>query len=114
MRNKIYSGDTLTLPAPYDVVSGAPVLIGNLFLVASVDAKKGEPFSGEAEGAFSLPKAVDAVFAIGDPVYFDPAGRVCAAKAAGAHLVGVAIAAAGNGAGAVAVRLNGVTTTVAA
>ncbi|MEO4030698.1 DUF2190 family protein [Chromobacterium vaccinii] len=114
MRNKIFSGDTLTLPAPYDVLSGDPVLIGNLFLVASVDAKKGEPFSGEAEGAFNLPKDPALVVAVGDPIYLDPAARVCVGKAAGKHLIGAAIAAAGNGSGTVAVRLNATTTLVAA
>ncbi|WP_047237919.1 DUF2190 family protein [Chromobacterium subtsugae] len=114
MRNKIFSGDTLTLPAPYDVLSGDPVLIGNLFLVASVGAKKGEPFSGEAEGAFNLPKDPALVVAVGDLIYLDPATRVCVAKAAGKHLIGAAIAPTGNGAGTVAVRLNATTTMVAA
>lgn len=114
MRNQIFSGDTLTLPAPYNLSSGAPVLIGNLFLIASVDALAGQPFSGETEGAFTLAKDPAAVFALGDPVYFDPDTHLCVGHVAGKHLIGAAIGPAGNGAASVAVRLNAVTTAVAA
>ena len=45
MRNYIQPGHAITLLAPYDVVSGAGLLVGSIFGVASHDALSG----GEVE-----------------------------------------------------------------
>lgn len=114
MRNQVKTGGIVSLIAAAAVLSGDPVLVGNLFGVAQQSAAIDEPFELVTTGEFVLPKASAAVFSVGEEVYFDSATGECVEKAAGKHLVGVATVAAGNGAVSLQVRLNGVSTTVAA
>ena len=114
MRNLIQDGENITIPSPGVVASGDPVLVGNLFGVAVHAAIQGEPLTIRTENVFELPCLPAAVFAVGDPVYFDPAKASCVNASAGKHLIGAATVAAGNGAVLVRVRLNGTSTTVAA
>ena len=48
MKNYTQRGDTLTLVAPYDVVSGAGMLVGAIFAVASNTAKSGDAVEADA------------------------------------------------------------------
>ena len=48
MRNYIQPGHAITLAAPYDVVSGAGLLVGSIFGVASHDALAGRRGRGAA------------------------------------------------------------------
>ncbi|WP_237905035.1 capsid cement protein [Azospirillum brasilense] len=62
---------------------------------------------------FILPKKPAAVVAAGGRVSWDNTAHQCDAPGAGLYPVGVAVAAAGNGAGTVTVRLDGVSTAAA-
>jgi len=112
MRNYIQTGDHLTLPAAKVCKSGDPVLIGNLFGMATHDAAKGEPLTIMTTGVFELPKQAAAVFTSGDLAYLDPASLLCVKAGAGMHLIGTLVQPAGNGTTVAIVRLNGITTTV--
>jgi predicted RecA/RadA family phage recombinase len=69
MRNSIQPGDTLTIPAPADVLSGGVVIAGNLKGIAATDAASGAPVAVGVRGVFDLPKAAVA-FTLGSAVYW--------------------------------------------
>lgn len=110
MKNYIQTGDVVTVTAPTAIASGGGILVGSLFGIACTKADTGATVEIAVEGVFDLPKAPDAVFAQGDRVAWDDAAKVMSAPATGLYPVGVAISAAGNGAVAVRVRLDGVAT----
>ncbi|WP_065383235.1 DUF2190 family protein [Hyphomonas sp. ND6WE1B] len=109
MKNFIQPGHTLTVPAPAAVSSGDLVIVGSLFGVASGDADNGDDLDLVTGGVFTLPKLTTAVFTVGEDVYWDAAAEQCEEQGStGADLkIGVCVAAAGNGATSVAVRLSG-------
>ncbi|UKJ76124.1 DUF2190 family protein (plasmid) [Azospirillum brasilense] len=74
---------------------------------------KGAAFTLATKGVFILPKKPAAVVAAGGRVSWDNTAHQCDAPGAGLYPVGVAVAAAGNGAGTVTVRLDGVSTAAA-
>lgn len=114
MRNQVKTGGIVSLIASAAVLSGGPVLVGNLFGVAQQSAAIDQPFELVTTGEFVLPKASAAVFSVGEEVYFDSATGNCVEKATGKHLIGVATVAVGSGITTLQVRLNGISTTVAA
>lgn len=107
MRNYIQAGDTLTLTAPYDVISGAGALVGSIFGVASGAAVSGASVDLATVGVFTLPKTSALAISIGDRLYWDDTAKVVNKTAAGNTLVGVAVSAAVNPSSTVNVRLNG-------
>jgi len=107
MRNHIQPGNTLTLPAPADVLSGAGVLIGSIFGVSNGDAESGNPVDIDVVGVFDLPKVSALAIAIGDKVYWDNSTRLVTKTASGNTLIGAAVTAAANPSPSVNVRLNG-------
>ncbi len=107
MRNFIQPGNTLTLPAPADVLSGAGVLIGSIFGVANGDAETGEPVDLDVVGVFELPKISALAIAIGDKLYWSAADSAVSKTASGNTLIGAAVTAAANPSPTVQVRLNG-------
>ena len=56
MRNYIQPGHAITLAAPYDVVSGAGLLVGSIFGVASHDALSGAEVETQLTGVIDLAK----------------------------------------------------------
>ena len=107
MKNYIQKGDTLDLIAPATVTSGSPVVVGSIFGVAATDAASGDTLAVDVEGVFELTKVTTDVVAAGDRLYWD-SGASKLTKTAGTGskpLVGVAVAAAGNGVTTVRVRL---------
>lgn len=114
MRNFVQHGSNLDLTAPRNVVSGEGFIIGAIFAVASTTAAGGTPVVGVTEGVFDLPKDSTAVFAVGDKVSWDDANHRCDTPGTGLYPIGVAVAAAGNGAATVRVKLAEVPTTAAA
>jgi len=69
-------GDTVTVTAPANVVSGQGVLVGDLFGAALFDAPSGQPVDIAVEGVIGLPKAAGAINE-GVRVFWDnTAGRV--------------------------------------
>ena len=107
MNNYVMSGDTLTLAAPYDVLSGGGFKVGNIFAVAAFDAPSGTDVEGTTEGVFDLAKDTS-VFAVGDLVYWDDVAKKATSTVGSNLLIGGAAAAAVTGAAVVRVNLFGV------
>lgn len=107
MTNKIYSGDILTLTAPYAVTSGGGALVGSIFGVATTTVSSGASAEFATEGAFTLPKTSALAISVGDLLYWDDTNKVVNKTSTSQKLVGVAISAASNPSATVDVRLNG-------
>lgn len=99
MQNYVQPGKTVTVPAPYNVTSGEPVLVGALFGVSSAAYLSGEAMELATVGVFELPKAASQAWTVGAKVYFDAANKVITATAGSNVLVGHAVKAVGGGAG---------------
>jgi predicted RecA/RadA family phage recombinase len=108
MNNFVHKGNTLELVAPYDVVSGGGLLVGNIFGVASTDALSGTAVNADVMGVFDLAKDAS-VFAPGDYVYWDDAAKKATATVLSNKKAGVAEIAAVTGATTVRVWLAGFT-----
>ena len=77
MKNYIQPGDTIAAIAPATVLSGAGVLIGSLFGVASGDAASGAEVLLNTTGVYDLPKnnGVDEGNLWGDYFYLEALAR---------------------------------------
>ncbi len=104
--NYVQVGDTLTIPAPADVLSGDVVIAGGIVGIAQNDALTGALVDVATTDVWELAKVGADAFALGDPVYWDDTANLATVTTAGNTLIGVAIAAAGAGAATVKVRLN--------
>jgi predicted RecA/RadA family phage recombinase len=114
MTNYIQESRMITLAAPAGrLVSGAGVIIGNLFGIASRTVLVGEQVAISTEGVYELPKLASAVIAAGVRVWWDDTAKQINVPAVGRFPVGTAIEAAGNGIAIVRVRLDGVSTAAA-
>jgi len=109
MKNYVQPGNTITLTAPYAVVSGDGLLVGSIFGVAAGSAALGETVEASLVGVFDLKKVASQAWAAGDKVYWDNTNKEATKTATGNTAVGVAIEAVAGGAGDVIgrVRLNG-------
>lgn len=106
MVNYIQDGATITVTAPYTVVSGAGVLVGALFGVAANDATSGATdLEISTEGVFDLAKAAGAV-SQGDKIFWDDTAKVVTTVAAGNTYIGRAIQAQVSGDATARVMLN--------
>ncbi|WP_449255183.1 DUF2190 family protein [Bosea sp. (in: a-proteobacteria)] len=90
MRNFVQPGKTITVPAPYDVKSGDPVMVGAIFGVANHDALSGQELELDRDGVFDLKKTASQAWTFGVKVYFDATNKVITATASGNTLVGAA------------------------
>lgn len=105
--NFVQPGDTLTLTAPYTVVSGSLVAVGNAFGVALAGAASAAAVPVGTRGVYTLTHAVtNTAAAIGDFAYFDATNRAISATTTYAK-AGVYVAAKVTTSTAVTVRLNG-------
>jgi predicted RecA/RadA family phage recombinase len=95
------------------LVSGAGVIIGNPFGIASRTVPVGEQVAISTEGFYELPKLAGAVIASGARVSWDDTAKQINVPAVGRFPVGTAIEVAGNGVVTVRVRLDGVSTVAA-
>lgn len=107
MNNYLQHGENVTIPAPYDVASGAGCLVGTLFGVASVTAASGADVTLVTEGVFRLSKVSAQAWTLGAAIYWDDAAKLCTTVSAGNTLIGKALAAAANPTATGTVRLNG-------
>ena len=106
MKNYVQPGETITVTAPADVLSGAGVKVGVLFGVAANDALSAAPVEIATCGVFELPKATGSAWTEGAAIYWN--GTACTtATTAGNLLVGVAAVAALSADAVGTVRLNG-------
>ena len=96
MKNFIQPGKSLDFVVPSGgCTSGVGILIGAIFLVASVTAAEAATASGEREGVFELAAtahaSTQAMTAFVTPVYWDDSTKKVTITAAGNQLIGVAV-----------------------
>lgn len=103
--NKVSS--VITLPAPYDVASGAGLLVGLIFGVATHAALSGGDVETKLTGEVTLPAVTANTFAVGAAVYWDNTAKNCTSTVGSNTKIGVATLAKINGDTTVRVRLNG-------
>jgi predicted RecA/RadA family phage recombinase len=110
MQNFKQPGRVMTFTAPGGgVVSGAPVRIGTLVVIATATVAAGLPFEGVAEGVFLVPKIAGVAWTEGAAIYHDStANNFGTVVSATTMRVGVAAVAAASGDTTGYVRLNGV------
>lgn len=76
MNNFIKPGIILTLTAPAGgVVSGAPVRVGSIVVIATNTVAVGLPFEGDTEGVFLVPKIAGVAWTEGMLIYHDSAAN---------------------------------------
>lgn len=107
MRNFVQPGDTLTIPAPAALASGAVVIAGKIIGIAAGAAESGKPVDVVTVGVFNLPKVGADAFTVGADVYWDAEDDLATVTSSGNTRLGVAVAAAGAGVATVNVRLTG-------
>ena len=107
MKNFIQDGETITLAAPADVVSGGLVVVGSIVGVAAFTALSGLDVEVQTEGVFELTKVTTDAIVQGDKLYWDSSvSKLTKTPGTGSKpLVGYAILAAGNGATTVRVNI---------
>lgn len=111
-KNFIQEGENMTVPAPYDVVSGAGAKVGVLFGVAAFTALSGVDVVISTEGVWSLAKVSAQAWTVGAALYWDDSAKlVTTATTTGNLHIGCAAAAAANPSATGLVRLNGHTPT---
>lgn len=96
MKNYIQPGEVVTLTAPYNVASGAGLLVGSLFGVALAAASSGAAVEAATRGVYTLAKATGAAWTIGARLYWDDTAKNCTTTAGSNKLIGVALSAAGS------------------
>lgn len=108
MKNFVQPGETITVTAPYAVLSGAGCLCGVLFGVTAVDAASGAAAELATEGVFDL-TALTTDTASGTAfvaAYWDDTNKRITTSSAGNTKVGVIVKAKINGDTTARVRLN--------
>lgn len=115
MTNYVQKGNTITVTAPYTVLSGGAVLVGSLFGVASNDATSGATdLEIVTEGVFDLAKTSALAITAGDQLYWDDTAKELNKTSTGVA-VAVATADAANPSSTVRCRLtSGATPAIAA
>lgn len=107
MKNYVQDGDVLSLTAPYDVASGAGLLVGALFGVATGAAASGASVQARTRGVYTLAKTSAQAWSVGAKIYWDDTNKLATSTASGNTLIGCAVAAAANPSATGIVRLNG-------
>lgn len=105
-KNYVQAGETLTLLAPADVLSGAGVQVGNLFGIAQYDALSGAEVEVAMCGVFDIAKVSAQAWAAGDPIYWDNTAKLATTTAAANMPIGHAVLIAANPSATGRVRLN--------
>ena len=105
--NFVQPGNSVTVVAAANAVSGALVVLGQMFGVAAHDCLTGEQLTITCGGVWDFAKlnAVSTSMAVGANVYWDNTNAVMTPTTSFTR-VGVAMAAVGNTATSVRVRLN--------
>lgn len=112
MKNFVQPGNVVTITAGGTIASGAPVLVNELFGVATGAATSGQQVELVTQGVFDLPKAATVTPAVGEEAFYNNSnGTVTNASATGLFKIGVFTAAALAGAATCRVRLDGIAVT---
>ncbi len=98
MKNYVQPGNTITLTAPYAVVSGEGLLVGSIFGVAAGTAASGEPVETALVGVFDLTKVGSQAWTVGAKVYWDDTNKRTTTVSTDNTAIGVAIEAVASGA----------------
>ena len=106
MKNFVQQGNTITITALTDVVSGGGVMIKDTFGVAAFDVAQNEDVEIVLEGVFTLTKAVVEI-PQGARVYWDDANKNVTISSTGNLLIGIATVSVLDVDPEVNVRLNG-------
>lgn len=96
MKNFKQPGDMVTVAAPANVASGAGVLVGSLFGIATNTALSGADVEIKRTGVFEHAKNSAEAWTVGAKVYWDDTNKVLTTTATSNTLVGVAAAVAAN------------------
>lgn len=80
MRTRVHDGNRLDLVAPFDISVDDPVLIGNIFGIAFISAKKGEALTLDTSGVHQLYKAVPEAVNMGGTAFFNQKTKLISAK----------------------------------
>lgn len=89
MKNYVQRGDTLTVVAPYTLVAGGGVQVGNVFGIALNNQNSGDNMDMLVTGVFDLVKDTS-TFNPGDFVFWNNATKVATSVGAGNLLIGIA------------------------
>src|ERR1700690_1341584 len=92
MKNYVQKGDTVTVTAPYAVLSGGGLLVtgtGHIFGVAVNNQSSGDSTEVLTEGVFDLAKDTS-TFAEGDYVYWDNTAKLGTSTATSNTKIGLA------------------------
>ena len=109
MKTFIQPGNIISVTAPASgITSGDGIIVGSLFGIAARDALEDESVEIAITGVYGLPKDSGAVIALGDRVAWDDVEKHVTLPGVGLYPIGVATTAAGDGATAVTVRLDGI------
>lgn len=106
MQNYIQPGETLTLVAPYDRLSGEGALVGAVFGVAVSDVLNTVEGQFLTKGVFTLAKTSAQSWAQGDKIYWDNSNKRCDNVSTVGQLIGVALEIAANPTSTGVVKLN--------
>lgn len=99
-------GDVLTLVPGAAVASGVGYLFGTgLFGIAINDVANGVAGEFLTEGVVTIGKTSALAIAVGDRVYWDPAGKVVNKTTTAQQCVGIAVEAASNPSSTVSIKL---------
>lgn len=90
-------GDTVTVAAPYDRLSGQGAIVGNIFGVAQHDALSGADLELKRDGVWTLTKVGSQAWSVGDRIYWDATNKRCTKTSTDSVFIGVAAAAVGSG-----------------
>jgi predicted RecA/RadA family phage recombinase len=106
-KNYVQPGKTVTVVAPYDVLSGAGVKVGSLFGIAQHDAVSGAEVEIDTQGVWDIAKvSAQAWASVGLPIYWDNTDKVCTTTASTNLCIGLNLATAANPSATGRVRLN--------
>ena len=94
MRNSLFSGNNVTLPAPYALTSGQVAQVGSIIGVAQGAAAISADVVLVRMGVFSLTKTAAQAWALGQTLYWDNAARAVTTVLTGNKIIGAAFAAA--------------------
>src|SRR3954471_11075420 len=104
--NYIQRGHTLTLAAPYDVLSGACLKVGTLVGVAQYDALSGVDVETSLEGVHEVAKVSAQAWTVGQAIYWDNSAKLATSTASTNTALGHATEVAANPSSVGRVRLN--------
>lgn len=94
MKNALFSGNNVTLPAPYALTSGQLAQVGSIIGVAQAAAASGADVVLVREGVFTLTKTAAQAWTQGATLYWDNAARSVTTTVASNKIIGTAFVAA--------------------